>query len=133
VLDCGVNDQFAACEIADAGINLAHHLSLKRAIITDEPVHDCDARPARYDCEQAVRTPSASHRVSSGSFIVSRVVPVYLLIYSRLQMLDRTETLKVGSRAPEFALEAANREGVLTLSGFLRRGMLIAEFLRGTW
>jgi hypothetical protein len=38
VLDCGVNDQFAACEIADAGINLAHHLSLKRAIITDEPV-----------------------------------------------------------------------------------------------
>jgi hypothetical protein len=64
---------------------------------------------------------------------VSRVVPVYLLIYSRLRMLDRTETLKVGSRAPEFALEAANREGVLTLSGFLRRGMLIAEFLRGTW
>jgi hypothetical protein len=64
---------------------------------------------------------------------VSRVVPVYLLIYSRLQMLDRTETLKVGSRAPEFALEAANREGMLTLSGFLRRGMLIAEFLRGTW
>ena len=50
-----------------------------------------------------------------------------------LQMLDHTETLKVGSRAPEFALEAANREGVLTLSGFLRRGMLIAEFLRGTW
>ena len=82
---------------------------------------------------QAVRTPSASHRVSSGSFFVSPVVPVYLLIYSRLQMLDRTETLKVGSRAPEFALEAANREGVLTLSGFLRRGTLIAEFLRGTW
>jgi hypothetical protein len=48
-------------------------------------------------------------------------------------MFDHTETLKVGSRAPEFALEAANREGVLTLSGFLRRGMLIAEFLRGTW
>jgi hypothetical protein len=79
------------------------------------------------------RTQSASHRVSSGSFFVSPVVPVYLLIYSRLQMLDRTETLKVGSRAPEFALEAANREGMLTLSGFLRRGTLIAEFLRGTW
>jgi hypothetical protein len=48
-------------------------------------------------------------------------------------MLDHTETLQVGSRAPEFTLEAANRKGVLTLSGFLRRGVLIAEFLRGTW
>ena len=48
-------------------------------------------------------------------------------------MFDHTETLKVGSRAPEFALEAANREGVLTLSGFLRRSTLIADFLRGTW
>jgi hypothetical protein len=62
-----------------------------------------------------------------------RVVPAFLLIYIHFQMLDHTETLKVGSRAPEFALEAANREGVLTLSGFLRRGVLIAEFLRGTW
>lgn len=48
-------------------------------------------------------------------------------------MLDHTETLHLGQRAPEFALEAANRAGVLTLSGFLRRGVLIAEFLRGTW
>jgi hypothetical protein len=48
-------------------------------------------------------------------------------------MLDHTETLQTGMRAPEFALESANREGVLTLSGFLRRGVLIAEFLRGTW
>jgi hypothetical protein len=48
-------------------------------------------------------------------------------------MLEHTETLQVGQRAPEFALEAANRPGVLTLSGFLRRGVLLAEFLRGTW
>jgi hypothetical protein len=48
-------------------------------------------------------------------------------------MLDHTETLQVGHRAPEFTLEAANRSGVLTLSGFLRRGVFIAEFLRGTW
>ena len=48
-------------------------------------------------------------------------------------MLDHTETLEIGSRAPEFALEAANRDGVLTLSGFLQRGNLIVEFLRGTW
>jgi peroxiredoxin len=48
-------------------------------------------------------------------------------------MLDYTETLKVGARAPEFSLEAANRDGILTLSGFLRRGLLILEFMRGTW
>jgi peroxiredoxin len=48
-------------------------------------------------------------------------------------MLDHTETLRVGARAPEFSLEAANRDGILTLSGFLRRGVLVTEFLRGTW
>jgi peroxiredoxin len=48
-------------------------------------------------------------------------------------MLDHTETLKVGARAPEFSLEAANRGGILTLSGFLKRATLILEFLRGTW
>jgi hypothetical protein len=48
-------------------------------------------------------------------------------------MQERTETLQVGARAPEFSLEAANRDGTFTLSGFLRRGMLILDFLRGTW
>jgi peroxiredoxin len=48
-------------------------------------------------------------------------------------MRDHTQTLKTGSRAPEFTLEAANREGLFTLSGFLRRGVLVIEFLRGTW
>jgi hypothetical protein len=50
-----------------------------------------------------------------------------------MQMSDRTETLTVGSRAPEFLLSAANRDGIFSLSGFLSRGVLIAEFLRGTW
>ena len=45
-------------------------------------------------------------------------------------MSDRTETLAVGSRAPEFLLAAANRDGILSLSGFLSRGALIVEFLR---
>ena len=48
-------------------------------------------------------------------------------------MPERTETLEVGARAPEFALEAANRSGLFTLSGFLQRATLIVEFLRGTW
>ena len=72
-------------------------------------------------------------RVSAGSPARSFVVPAFALFYSRVSMQDHTETLKVGSRAPEFALGSANRDGVLTLSGFLKRGVFVAEFLRGTW
>ena len=48
-------------------------------------------------------------------------------------MQSRTETLEIGSRAPDFSLEAANREGVFSLGGLLQHGALIFEFLRGTW
>jgi peroxiredoxin len=48
-------------------------------------------------------------------------------------MQDHTETLQIGSRAPEFSLPAANREGVFSLSGLLVHGTVILEFLRGTW
>jgi peroxiredoxin len=48
-------------------------------------------------------------------------------------MLDHTETLKIGDRAPEFVLPAANREGIVSLSGSLTRGLVVVEFLRGTW
>jgi hypothetical protein len=48
-------------------------------------------------------------------------------------MQSRTGTLEVGSRAPEFLLPAANREGIVSLAGSLTRGPLIVEFLRGTW
>jgi hypothetical protein len=50
-----------------------------------------------------------------------------------LNMKDRTETLEIGSRAPDFSLGAANREGTFTLGGLLAQGTLILEFLRGTW
>ena len=50
-----------------------------------------------------------------------------------LNMNDRTETLALGSRAPDFSLGAANREGTFNLGGLLRGGALILEFLRGTW
>lgn len=46
-------------------------------------------------------------------------------------MKDRTETLEIGSAAPDFCLSAANREGVFTLGSVL--DPLILEFLRGTW
>jgi peroxiredoxin len=48
-------------------------------------------------------------------------------------MLDHTETLNIGDRAPEFLLPAANREGIVSLSGALAHGTVIVEFLRGTW
>ena len=48
-------------------------------------------------------------------------------------MRDTTDTLKVGERAPEFTLGAANREGSFSLAGLLAGGPLIVEFLRGTW
>ena len=48
-------------------------------------------------------------------------------------MQNRTETLEIGSRAPDFSLGAANREGTFTLGGLLTQGTLILEFLRGTW
>ena len=47
--------------------------------------------------------------------------------------LSETETLKVGDRAPDFALSAANREGSVSLKQVLERGPVILEFLRGTW
>jgi len=50
-----------------------------------------------------------------------------------LNMKNRTETLEIGARAPEFCLGAANREGTFTLGGLLAQGTLILEFLRGTW
>ena len=48
-------------------------------------------------------------------------------------MQSRTETLEIGSRAPDFSLQAANREGTFTLAGLLAEGALILEFVRGTW
>ena len=48
-------------------------------------------------------------------------------------MLDHTETLRMGARAPDFILKAANRPGEFSLSGLIAGGALILEFLRGTW
>jgi hypothetical protein len=48
-------------------------------------------------------------------------------------MKNHTDTLTIGSVAPDFSLEAANRPGTFTLSKLLDRGPVILEFLRGTW
>jgi hypothetical protein len=48
-------------------------------------------------------------------------------------MRNRTDTLEIGSPAPNFSVRAANREGTFDLAGLLVQGMLILEFLRGTW
>jgi hypothetical protein len=63
--------------------------------------------------------------------------PLLFLISTSLKvdvsMNNRTETLDIGSSAPNFSLGAANREGTFTLSGLIASGTLILEFLRGTW
>ncbi len=54
-------------------------------------------------------------------------------------MKDRTETLGVGDRAPEFTLEAANTTEAaqvgqaVSLAQLIARVPVILEFLRGTW
>jgi len=48
-------------------------------------------------------------------------------------MQNRTETLEIGSPAPDFSLSAANRDGNISLSSLLGKGPVIVEFLRGTW
>jgi hypothetical protein len=48
-------------------------------------------------------------------------------------MQDHTETLRIGSKARDFSLKAANRPDEFTLTGLLASGILILEFLRGTW
>ena len=55
------------------------------------------------------------------------------MFYSAQQMTDYSSTLRVGDRAPDFSLPAANRQGSLALGDLLRTGPVIVEFLRGTW
>jgi len=59
------------------------------------------------------------------------LIPASLTV--ELSMQSRTDTLEIGSRAPDFSLGAANREGTFTLRGLIEKGPLILEFLRGTW
>jgi peroxiredoxin len=59
--------------------------------------------------------------------------PIFNSLTVELNMKNRTETLEIGSRAPDFSVTAANREGTFTLAGLLAQGTLILEFLRGTW
>jgi peroxiredoxin len=48
-------------------------------------------------------------------------------------MKNTTETLGIGSRAPEFELKAAISEEICRLSQWTARGAVVLEFLRGTW
>lgn len=48
-------------------------------------------------------------------------------------MQNTTETLGIGSRAPEFSLSDANGPATISLLGLLGREPLVLEFLRGTW
>jgi len=82
-----------------------------------------------------------ANRCATQHQLQSRVIPVphpllFLIPASltvELSMQSRTDTLEIGSRAPDFSLGAANREGTFTLRSLIEKGPLILEFLRGTW
>lgn len=48
-------------------------------------------------------------------------------------MQRKTDTIEVGSQAPEFSLSAANRQNNFSLQELIGRWPLVVEFLRGTW
>jgi peroxiredoxin len=52
---------------------------------------------------------------------------------SKPGMLNATDTLKVGDRAPDFELSAANRGEKYSLNDLRKQGPVVVEFLRGTW
>src|SRR5271156_2935593 len=86
------------------------------------------------------RKPVTASGTSTRKFELSPVPvphPLLFLISTSLtvkpSMKNHTDTLEIGSRAPDFSLHAANREGTFTLGGTLAEGNLILEFLRGTW
>jgi hypothetical protein len=51
------------------------------------------------------------------------------------KMKNRTDTLEIGSRAPDFSLAATNwnESDRFTLGRLLAEGVLVLEFVRGTW
>ena len=48
-------------------------------------------------------------------------------------MQRKTDTIEIGSKAPEFTLSSANPQGKFSLPELIGRGPLVIEFLRGTW
>ncbi|MGA7754668.1 MAG: peroxiredoxin-like family protein [Candidatus Sulfotelmatobacter sp.] len=48
-------------------------------------------------------------------------------------MKNITETLGIGSTAPDFRLRSANTRETFSLSAATARGPVVLEFLRGTW
>jgi|GEM_PF-1273638 hypothetical protein len=104
------------------------HDECELEIIAESAEGRCDVNPSFWASSNACILDACSAKRAS-----RRLLPRVLGCLTVIRMQQQTETLEVGSRAPEFALEAANRDGVFTLSGFLRRAVLVIEFLRGTW
>src|SRR5581483_5137656 len=59
--------------------------------------------------------------------------PCFLPVLQSREMAGSSDTLKVGDRAPEFTLSAANRTDSFSLTDILKKGPAVLEFLRGTW
>jgi hypothetical protein len=57
----------------------------------------------------------------------------FLGCFTVLAMAMESSTLRVGDRAPEFMLLAANIPQAVSLKYFVQHGPVVVEFLRGTW
>jgi hypothetical protein len=88
-------------------------------------------RTGKFRVRALGHCPIDSPRTVPGTHLLLFPISTWLKI--ELNVKNRTETLEIGSRAPDFSLGAANREGTFTLAGLLAQGTLILEFLRGTW
>src|SRR5690348_146289 len=53
------------------------------------------------------------------------------MAYSNVQ--NTTDTLGIGSRAPDFKLTAVNTSKIYSLSDLIADSPVILEFMRGTW
>src|SRR5579884_3746291 len=62
-----------------------------------------------------------------------RFTPAITRLAYAFHVAAQSDTLMVGERAPDFALQAANSSEPTSLSALLQRGPAIIEFLRGTW
>jgi peroxiredoxin len=54
-------------------------------------------------------------------------------VFPYLYVKNITETLGIGSRAPEFSLPLANSTKFQSLSEWTATGAVVLEFVRGTW
>ena len=113
-----------------------------------------DLSDSRFQCKCAPYEPAIIEQGSRASVTDGALyfrqrasnAPRYLRWFARLfcdcrcfvgvlqsRQMAGSDTLKLGDRAPDFTLNAANRPDSFSLTDILKKGPAVLEFLRGTW